>query len=155
VTSRQRPNRAPRGARREPAGPDRSGESATGLAAQLAAQLTALEDRLFWDLAAVLAVAVDIERAAYRLEQPELVQRAAGRSMTVSSTETPSFLTWSTIYSTTTGDGGVDDLTGADRLRQVCADVRYRPRHPVRLLAVGVRDLCNVMQAPAAHSATG
>ena len=44
---------------------------------------------------------------------------------------------WTTIYSTTTGTGGTAD-PDRHRHRPLRADVRHRPGHRVRLLAVGV-----------------
>ncbi len=48
--------------------------------------------------------------------------------------------TWTTIYSTTTGTGGMQTLT-VTGIRPVRADVRHRPGHRLRLLAVGVPGL--------------
>ena len=48
--------------------------------------------------------------------------------------------TWTTIYSTTTGTGGTQTLNVIGH-RPLHPDVRNRTRHPVRLLAVGVRGL--------------
>ena len=45
-----------------------------------------------------------------------------------------------TVYSTTAGNGGFDDLD-AQRLRPVRPDERHRARHRVRLLPLGVRRL--------------
>ena len=46
--------------------------------------------------------------------------------------------TWTTIYSTTTGTGGTQTLD-RHRHRPLRADVRHRPGHRLRLLAVGVQ----------------
>ena len=48
--------------------------------------------------------------------------------------------TWTTIYSTTTGTGGTQNLAG-HRHRPVHPDVRHRPRHSVRLLPLGIPGL--------------
>ena len=58
---------------------------------------------------------------------------------------------WTTIYSTTTGTGGTADPVGL-RDRPLRPDVRHRPRHPVRLLAVGVRGVHHrLARQPHAH----
>ena len=50
----------------------------------------------------------------------------------------PDGTNWTTIYSTTTGTGGIQTLNVSGH-RPLRAHERHGARHPVRLLAVGVR----------------
>ena len=47
--------------------------------------------------------------------------------------------TWTTIFTTTTGNGGIDDLTVS--IRPLRPHARYRPRHPVGLFPLRVPGL--------------
>ncbi|GAA3305687.1 discoidin domain-containing protein [Nonomuraea dietziae] len=65
-------------------------------------------------------------------------EAAYGRAYTIQTSADGS--TWADVHSTSTGDGAVDDLavTGSGRYVRMYGTT---PRHAVRLLAVGVRDL--------------
>ena len=75
----------------------------------------------------------------YNLNRVRLNWEAAyGRAYQIQTS--PNNATWTTVYSTTTGDGGVDDLTVTGTGRYVRVNGTQRG-HPVGLLAVGPQRL--------------
>ena len=65
-------------------------------------------------------------------------EAAYGKSFQIQTSNDAS--TWTSIYCTTTGTGGTQTLT-VSGIGPVRADVRHRPRHRLRLFAVGVPGL--------------